>query len=327
MRNLKFVRTAAVTAVFAGLTLAAGAIQNPNSVRPPKSLPFETFHNSTSGPETRLETEVPETVGTDNSNFYSVRPDYRRCVSPLCGGYFVKRVNQSRTRCVNGRLMSECYVAEIDWNGQPQVKEGSALVRGAILLKRYPRFGNLGSLRVEEFWQAATDREPAGDFYRVRDRGVRCITTPCPTHEEAKLNTGRTRNISGVNINSVGASNEKLSEALAAMTRAEGVIVAGNHTPVTGPGGRSVELQATQFYVRANAQADQPPITNPPPAKKCFKTGCSNQVCADHNVVTTCEFRPEYACYQRAACERQSDGHCGFTRTAELDKCLSRARR
>jgi len=128
MDNLKFVRTAAVTAVFAGLTLAAGAIQNPNSVRPPKSLPFETFHNSTSGPETRLETEVPETVGTDNSNFYSVRPDYRRCVSPLCGGYFVKRVNQSRTRCVNGRLMSECYVAEIDWNGQPQVKEGIALV-------------------------------------------------------------------------------------------------------------------------------------------------------------------------------------------------------
>src|SRR5207249_2872148 len=296
-------------------------------IRWAESLPSETVDNSTSAPAARLKDELPEATGSDNSNFYSVRPDYRRCISPLCGGYFVKRVNQPRTRCANGRLMSECYVAQIDWNGQPKIEPRIALVRGAIVARRYARFDNLGALSVEEFWQPASDRQPAGDFYRVRDRGVRCITTPCPTHQETKLNTGPTRNISGVNLMGAGASNEELSEALAAMTRTEGVIVAGNHAPVTGPGGRSVELQATQFYVRANAQAGQPPITNPPGTKKCFKTGCSNQVCADHNVVTTCEFRPEYACYQSAACERQSDGHCGFTRTAELDKCLSRARR
>jgi hypothetical protein len=39
-------------------------------------------------------------------------------------------------------------------------------------------------------------------------------------------------------------------------------------------------------------------------------------------VATTCEFRPEYACYQRATCERQPDGTCGFTPTPELTKCL-----
>ena len=38
--------------------------------------------------------------------YYSVREDMRRCMSPLCGGYFVKRVNQSRTRCGNGRWMA-----------------------------------------------------------------------------------------------------------------------------------------------------------------------------------------------------------------------------
>jgi hypothetical protein len=84
---------------------------------------------------------------------------------------------------------------------------------------------------------------------------------------------------------------------------------------VTGPGGRMPELRATQFYLRAGqSQALKP----------CLKTGCSSQVCSDKNVITTCEWRPEYACYQKATCERQADGNCGFTRTAELAACLVR---
>src|SRR5262249_1939438 len=45
--------------------------------------------------------------------FYTLRPDLRKCASPLCGGYFIKRVNQSLTPCVNGQNKSECYVASI----------------------------------------------------------------------------------------------------------------------------------------------------------------------------------------------------------------------
>ncbi|MEO8214901.1 MAG: hypothetical protein ABI560_16990, partial [Myxococcales bacterium] len=37
---------------------------------------------------------------------------------------------------------------------------------------------------------------------------------------------------------------------------------------------------------------------------------------------STCEFRPEYACYQSAACERQGDGRCGFTPSDALTRCL-----
>lgn len=54
----------------------------------------------------------------------------------------------------------------------------------------------------------------------------------------------------------------------------------------------------------------------------CKITGCSGQICADDEVMTTCEFRQEYACYKNAKCERQSDGKCGWTQTSELTKCL-----
>jgi hypothetical protein len=57
----------------------------------------------------------------------------------------------------------------------------------------------------------------------------------------------------------------------------------------------------------------------PPP---CLRTGCSGQLCSDQEQATTCEWKEQYACYQSAACERQSDGQCGFTPTADLTACL-----
>jgi len=59
-----------------------------------------------------------------------------------------------------------------------------------------------------------------------------------------------------------------------------------------------------------------------PKPTDCVRTGCSGQLCADQAVVSTCEYRPEYACYQKATCERQKNGQCGFTPTNELVSCL-----
>ena len=55
----------------------------------------------------------------------------------------------------------------------------------------------------------------------------------------------------------------------------------------------------------------------------CFVGGCSSQICSgEEGVVSTCEYRAEYACYQSGRCERQADGECGFTQTPELISCL-----
>lgn len=57
----------------------------------------------------------------------------------------------------------------------------------------------------------------------------------------------------------------------------------------------------------------------------CITTGCSGIVCTDagKEVVTTCEYKPEYGCYKAAKCERQANGSCGWTETAELTACLA----
>lgn len=57
----------------------------------------------------------------------------------------------------------------------------------------------------------------------------------------------------------------------------------------------------------------------------CKITGCSGQICSSEDVITTCEFLPEYGCYRDATCERQSDGQCGWTMTDSLRDCLGDA--
>src|SRR3989344_2708790 len=54
----------------------------------------------------------------------------------------------------------------------------------------------------------------------------------------------------------------------------------------------------------------------------CKVTGCSGQICAEEDVITTCEYRDEYACFKTAKCERQEDGKCGWIPTEELVACL-----
>ncbi len=262
----------------------------------------------------------------DQSTFYSVRQDFRRCVYPLCGGVWVSRVNRPNTRCADGTKAAECYVADTDLSSlglpetqesdlQSSVRAGRVILRGKIVKKKFDGFGKLGSFKASEAWEPATSAEPSGKFFRVTNTGVRCITYPCPTFHEAKLNRRAEQDLASIDLTRVGASDEAIADAYEATTSADGILVAGTHYTEKGPAGRMPGLEAAQFYRKVTPRAEA----------KCIVTGCSGQVCADEPTFTTCEWRDEYACYDTAACERQKDGSCGWTPSAELDACLSGA--
>jgi hypothetical protein len=66
----------------------------------------------------------------------------------------------------------------------------------------------------------------------------------------------------------------------------------------------------------------------PSTLKQCKRTGCSGQFCVEitaEEVISTCEYRAEYACYQAAPCEVQPDGECGFTDSIALKTCIEEA--
>ena len=77
--------------------------------------------------------------------------------------------------------------------------------------------------------------------------------------------------------------------------------------------------------VACGGKQNPTPEPDPPTAAACVKGGCSGSVCEEEGTgtVTTCEMKPEYACYTSATCERQADGACGWTQTPELEACLA----
>jgi eight-cysteine-cluster-containing protein len=54
----------------------------------------------------------------------------------------------------------------------------------------------------------------------------------------------------------------------------------------------------------------------------CVVSGCSGQICAGEPLFSTCEWRPEYACFASATCAPQPGGGCGWSMTDALRACL-----
>ena len=256
--------------------------------------------------------------------YYTLRQDFRRCIYPLCGGYWVARVNRSTTTCADGSRAAECYVSDVDLASLGLSDAEAAGVRGALgravvrgrLVSRTAGSYPAPALVATEAWTAPTDFVPVGVFVHLRDRGVRCFTYPCVSIHEEKLNSSLTADIAAIDFSPSGATDDEIGAAHAALADG-GLIVAGYRTTVTGPGGRARARTATAFYVRATHSE----------TGGCFVGGCSSHVCTDRaDVITTCEFRPEYACYRTATCARQVDGLCGWTASPELASCLASAR-
>jgi hypothetical protein len=206
-------------------------------------------------------------AGPEASGYYIVtRPDPRMCISPICGGYFVKQVNKPRTRCADGSWQKDCHVAELDgtalgWSADEladfneQFRQRQALVRGNLRLVPQGPF-EVDTLVVNEAWRGQTLNEPIGAFYGLKDSGIVCITFPCPFILESKLNTRIQRLIAGVDLAASGATDTEV-EAGNRELHESGIIAAGRHKRVNGPAGQAQEFVASEFYSRASA--NQPP--------------------------------------------------------------------
>lgn len=123
-------------------------------------------------------------------------------------------------------------------------------------------------------------------------------------------------------------NNNQSSEVLVGCTEEAQMCPDGSFVGRTGP---NCEFAECPVVDRATQPPTQVIVEQPgeQPLGACVRAGCSGQLCIDETLydangpITTCEFRPEYACYQAASCERQPSGECGFTPTDELAMCLA----
>ncbi len=219
---------------------------------------------STEGPidelaeETAADGEAGKGDAAAAFTFFSVNPDLRACsFDARCGGFFVSRPNRSVTICGRGSSAARCYVDSIDWSGtglpasvaagyEARLRNGEQLIlKGDIA----PDAADRGaSLFVTEVW---VPRSPTGVTegvaLLVKDNGVRCITAPCPSLTEYRLNSNLSAVLTELDLAQSGAD-ERALELAGEQLAQDGVLVFGDRFyPTQRTKGRA----ANQFYTRA----------------------------------------------------------------------------
>lgn len=200
-------------------------------------------------------------------HFIVTRIDARKCAHPLCGGYFVKAVNSTVTRCADGKLAKECHAVELDaralgWSDaqratfEASFSQGKALVKGKLEPQPRGQF-TAEVLRVTEAWQAqGAHKRPIGTFFSLKNNGVVCIQAPCPAFSLSTLNhNSAERTIDSPDFSPARASEQAVKAAWLALEKgpilAAGAVV---RFPGFSPTGATVyghKLLTSEFYLPA----------------------------------------------------------------------------
>lgn len=184
----------------------------------------------------------------DAYTYYEVSADLRKCASPYCGGYFVRRLNRTSTRCSDGSYQDACYTPTLDWShtdldGTQQQKLTDSAYKDATTEGVYAIARGWFSSQqffVSEAWVAESDAVSDGVFVKIADNGIRCITAPCPSLTERALNTVRSANLADLDWTDAGLSDREI-QGFSDELYTGGTIVSGYRYYTSGSGkGRSV---------------------------------------------------------------------------------------
>ncbi|MBZ5708676.1 Kazal-type serine protease inhibitor family protein [Nannocystis pusilla] len=248
----------------------------------------------------------------EQETFYIVtRRDVRKCAAPMCGGFYVQRVNQDTTTCADGKAEKECYVGTVDLAalkldpaGEDAFREAfgqrHALVRGGISLGVDPKFPEIGALVASEGWSGRAGVEPKGEFLRVRGIHAKCAGLPCPSASAFRLNTDWQGLFAGIDLAAGGAPQEVQDAANQTMYETpEGILAAATTSEVTGPNGTMKALVASEFYTRATGAAAGGPECGGIRGLACGEGQfCDPSQCGGADIGGTCRARPEACTFE-----------------------------
>jgi len=202
-----------------------------------------------------------EALSNPNYGYFAVRQDLKKCAFPMCGGYYVHRVNTSKTLCADGGYAAECYVATVDLSGtgltsdeQSSVALGGSVLRGKIT-KTKINGNKYGQFDANEAWVGETGSTVSGAYYRATENNIKCIKAPCPTITVVKLDTTSTKNISGVDLAQTEnvADQQTIDDAMNdVFSSPSGLVVAGSIVHQKDGGDN---LVASEFWRKAVSKA------------------------------------------------------------------------
>ncbi|HTF95416.1 MAG TPA: DUF6748 domain-containing protein [Cellvibrio sp.] len=208
----------------------------------------------------------PEPTGTT----YTVKPDYRKCAFPMCGGWFLTPVNQyslylqteNEAHESAALLPNTLYVAYINYKrlglDEKQIAELEAAMRSEQALLRGNITANKLSSRAQTLvvngaWVGANKNTPIGPYLNISSTGIVCITTPCPYFKANIINSDYSSEFHDLSLEKAYLDREQEAQAWQAISTT-GLIITGTKyessgfNPSGAEPGKGVGIAATKVF-------------------------------------------------------------------------------
>jgi hypothetical protein len=207
-----------------------------------------------------VEKPAPTTATT-----YSVKPDYRKCAFPACGGWFLTPVNQYSLQLENDDeayqnsllLPNTIYVSTINYRAlgltPAQIREleislrsGQGLLAG-IVSGHVISPAATKTLIAQGAWTSPTKTEPVGTYLKVTGSGIVCITTPCPYFTAALINSNYSTNFHELTFEKAELDSEQEARAWQAVSSG-GLVLTGVRYVSQGQTGTGTGISASKVF-------------------------------------------------------------------------------
>lgn len=197
-----------------------------------------------------------EDLSASSRSYVTLTHDTRKCMSPVCGGYWIKDVN---------RKTAARYVSGLDFGASGLQQEVVDVVLAAPPEELVLR-GMLGPVEqvhgtraflVSEAYLGMPGMAPAADdvFYQAKDRSptISCLAAPCPNEVATKLNSTAKTYFSGYSVARAAAPFVDQDWLVERVNHHGAVVAAKVVAGQAYPAGAEQVLDAGQVYLRADA--------------------------------------------------------------------------
>lgn len=239
-----------------------------------------------------LADDSAELTTTKDTYLIVVRRDYRKCVAPMCGGYWVKDLNST---------MQEKYVSGFDFteSNVPEALRGAVTSGADNQVVIYGRLGpkesrfDTRTLLVKLAYRGLPGESfsAADKFFSVFPTKIACIRAPCAYLQTTRLNrtTGHTMS---TDVDLSAALQPRVSQDwLLSRVISGKAIVAGNVARTTGG---YVTVRANQVFVQLPDRVS-PCQTERAPSCSAGRTATYSYT-GDRCVLPTGECTPQVFC-------------------------------
>lgn len=252
-------------------------------------------------------------LSATSRSYVTVRRDYRKCMAPMCGGYWVQDVNRL--------YPAEKYVSALDFKkaGMDETQVAKVLEAADGELVLHGKLGpvekqhNTRTFLVSDAWRGMPGVKPLeGDkFYSAKDRDpqIQCFTAPCPNEMALELNSTKKFAFDGYSVKLAAKPHVNQDWLVDRVNNHNAIVAAWIIDGDKFPGGYAQILDASQVYLNIKD------MTGPCPAFKLAQ-------CPDGGIwtwerdVELCQIPT--GCVQQGSCPSKAPPQCaeGYSVTA-----------